>query len=505
MLANNSLDAAINDNEESLVKNIDNKSLLTSPILPKTDKILSLQENGVAQELNDKDLKSNKFFDIPQINYRLMIWSISILLMLTGGSMYSWSALECSLVNTLNISVNNAINISMWGNVGLCFALPAGFIYEYFTNKYNRKISIRITTMVPLITVSTGYLIMMLNVNGTIKMNWRFLAAIYCIVGQGSIFMYITAFKSTIDIFPKRFRGFVVGVIDCCFGISAAIWSSIADYFDTHISMFFMILCITTIIVNVCALIFVPCLLNKINVNDNVNINDEKEKNDAKDPKDPEVDGLTCGKLWVHLDFYLISIILFIGSGIGLLFMGNIDPMTSAFNLEKTNTTLQILIPLFSSISRIICGVLSDLFKKLSTRIILLSIIIVIMTIFQITFIYDMTSPITLYFGSCVTGFCFGGLMIITPLLVGELFGTKNMATNWGIIMFNEATAGIVFAEIQSIVVTQTPSNDICSNSNTQNNTCSMACFENGYIFSLISGFVAIFCVVVLYLRNKNK
>ena len=206
-------------------------------------------------------------------------------------------------------------------------------------------------------------------------------------------------------------------------------------------------------------------------------------------------------KLFCKIDFYLISTILFVGSGIGLLFMANIDPMTTAFNFNRLNKVLQILIPISSSIARVSLGILTDIVKSNSKKIIIcLSLIMLVLTVYQPFFIAVMQSKTILTIGTLITGFCFGGLMILTPLLVGNLFGTKNMATNWGIIMFMEAIAGIVYSNIQSIIVQISPSNDTCDSNAV--NTCSELCFKNGYYLTFISGGIALICCFLLYCRH---
>ena len=216
------------------------KNVSNAYMLADDDPVLSPEMNIII-----KENKLKQFFNIKYINSRLFIWFICIFLMLISGSMYSWSAFECSLVNELGITVDNAINISMWGNLGLCFAFPGGFIYEYFANKFiNKYKAVIITSLIAFIINSVGYFIIAFNILGRIyfKYEYIYLSVIYGFIGQGSIFMYITAFKCTIDTFPKEFRGFIVGIIDMSFGVSAAIWSGIANHFDDNISTFFIIL-----------------------------------------------------------------------------------------------------------------------------------------------------------------------------------------------------------------------------------------------------------------------
>ena len=126
----------------------------------------------------------------------------------------------------------------------------------------------------------------------------------------------------------------------------------------------------------------------------------------------------------------------------GLMIIGFAKPIAVAKGLEATATIGVLAISMFNSIGRLFWGYISDKLGRIRTIIILLSGSAVIsLTILPMDgyWIYVLIG---------LVGFFYGGLLSNFPALTADLFGQKNLATNYGIVLLGFGAGAIISSQI---------------------------------------------------------
>jgi len=126
----------------------------------------------------------------------------------------------------------------------------------------------------------------------------------------------------------------------------------------------------------------------------------------------------------------------------GLMIIGFAKPIAVAKGLEATATIGVLAISMFNSVGRLFWGYMSDKLGRIRTIIILLSgsaVISLIILPMDGYWIYVLIG---------LVGFFYGGLLSNFPALTADLFGQKNLATNYGIVLLGFGAGAIISSQI---------------------------------------------------------
>jgi OFA family oxalate/formate antiporter-like MFS transporter len=147
---------------------------------------------------------------------------------------------------------------------------------------------------------------------------------------------------------------------------------------------------------------------------------------------------------WVEMvrtpQFYCLWLMLFFGVFAGLLVIGQLTSIgrEQAGLSVQASVTLVSVYALCSFIGRIGCGYLSDKFDRKST----LAVVFLVQALCYVYF-PGFTTVTSLFAGTAVVAFVFGGTLSIMPVLACEYFGVRNLGLNYGIIYTAWGVSGL--------------------------------------------------------------
>ena len=151
---------------------------------------------------------------------------------------------------------------------------------------------------------------------------------------------------------------------------------------------------------------------------------------------------LTASQMFKKPSFYLIAITFMLSVMGGLMMIGFARPIAVARGLESTATIGVLAIALANSMGRLCWGFISDKLGRINTILLLL----VVSGLLSISVAY--VTGMFIYVIIALIGFCFGGFLSTFPSLTSELFGVKNLATNYGFVLFGFGIGAIVSSQI---------------------------------------------------------
>jgi len=141
--------------------------------------------------------------------------------------------------------------------------------------------------------------------------------------------------------------------------------------------------------------------------------------------------------------FYLIIFTFLLACMGGLMAIGFAKPIATAMGLPKAATMASVMIvSSFNSLGRLLCGIISDKIGRISTIIIILGGTVLIAPFVVLT--GGIWGGYLIFVLIALIGFCYGGLLSTFPSLTAEQFGTKNVATNYGIVLLGFGAGAIV-------------------------------------------------------------
>lgn len=203
-------------------------------------------------------------------------------------------------------------------------------------------------------------------------------------------------------------------------------------------------------------------------------------------------------------DFYLVS-------GSGLMYINNLgNNLTALFRaehlleslpqvqLEELQALNVSLVSIFNCTGRIFAGLTSDQLKhrfglQRSAFLLLSGILFILGSIA----IYLNTSSAQLAYYTSFLGFAYGNMFGIAPVLCSELFGLRNFSTNWGMMSIAPGIAGNIFNLLYGKIYDQ--------HSDTATHECAkgLACYQDAFMYAIISAILASTTAILLYHRHR--
>ncbi len=144
--------------------------------------------------------------------------------------------------------------------------------------------------------------------------------------------------------------------------------------------------------------------------------------------------------------FYLVWIILFIGSGAGLMVIGSISGMAQN-SLGEAAFLAVAVIAIGNASGRVIAGFISDKIGRVLTLFILL--------VFQASLMFlsafligEQTSALLIVLFATFIGFNFGTNLSLFPTFTKVFWGMKNFGVNYGMVLTAWGVGGFVFSRL---------------------------------------------------------
>eukprot|EP00854_Cymbomonas_tetramitiformis_P026827 gene26827-32975_t len=353
-------------------------------------------------------------------------------------------------------------------NAGLCFGAVVGIICDTFGGG--------VTNFLGAASGSGGYLLLY-GLTKTSSRSTPLYALFFFLVGQGSQCMYMASLMNYLN-FPRNHHGTALGILDCVFGLSPALFSVLYDNLfrskasseDDDLSGFYLamsgIMAVTGLI-GACT--WHVEQTSEASDLDSSELRTSEHHSTGSLPTElymalaegPSTQNdstftkmLQYGRLLCNVDTGIIFCMFTICSGVGLLFINNTDfiadalyecsPDSSNKSTIACHRSRQLvdlfgwLIPLVSCGTRIFVGTVSDRLQKVVSRGALIVVQIFILLLGTlVTVIASEASHLKL--AGILIGSAFGGIWCLTPLFIGDLFGSKSFGTVWGGILFGGA------------------------------------------------------------------
>jgi OFA family oxalate/formate antiporter-like MFS transporter len=272
------------------------------------------------------------------------------------------------------------------------------------------------------------------------------------VAGLGVGFAYVTPISTCVKWFPDK-RGMVVGLAVMGFGIGSLVFAPLleallgkdpAQYAVTIPCSFMILSGIFFVFVIGCAQMFkVP-------------------------PAGWKPEGWTApvaaagarldytpGEMLRTWQFWVLWLVYFLGSSIGLTAIGESAPLVKELAGSAAVMTGGValgVMSLFNGVGRLIWGAASDKMGKQK----------VVYTMFALSaltcalLLRGTTDFWRVLAGICVVGFCYGGYLALMPSLAAEYYGAKNIGANYGLLFTAWGAAGFTIPRyIASILEAQ--------------------------------------------------
>lgn len=252
------------------------------------------------------------------------------------------------------------------------------------------------------------------------------------VAGMGVGFAYVTPIATCVKWFPDK-RGFVVGLAVMGFGIGSLIFAPLLEYLLSAISIprtFIFLAAVFFIFVTGTAQFF------------RVPPKDWKPAgwNPSAASQAAAVD-FSPGAMLRTWQFYVLWLVYFLGSSIGLTAIGESAPLVrelAGAAAAMTGGVALGVMSLFNGVGRLAWGAASD---RAGRR----TVVVAMFSISALTcgFLLPQTRDFwRVLAGLCAVGFCYGGYLALMPALAAEFYGSRRIGANYGILFTAWGAAG---------------------------------------------------------------
>jgi MFS family permease len=372
----------------------------------------------------------------------------SVLVILSAGFPLTFSLYAFSFQNTLGFSQVEVNSINVANIVGqfLCYPLVGALSDKYGANR------------VCLLSGILGVPALLLAANAyEHRQGYLMLAASFFMIGVASTCGYITSVSTCARNFAGA-RGLAIAIPVCAYGFATLLYTIVFDRYFTKsdqsheqhdISAFWRALCW-----------FIGCaaLLGFVFMTDQSKSKDQDQE-DGTDTEStqllPTADVESMQPPFfqdVTVLLYAVAYILAAGSTETLVGnMGSIvDSILRSSNLTPANSSAYAsravsIFAIFSTLSRLIVGVVGDaLAKRGRSRVIILLALSICMS--GAIFLLALSPPSTTLFYLVVgiNGFCYGSLYCIGPTLASVIWGLRDFGRNWGILAYSPLVGSVL-------------------------------------------------------------
>ncbi len=344
-------------------------------------------------------------------HYRYMRYLVilgGVLLQICLGSLYSWSLFNAPLMDKFGWSSNDVV-------MTYSIAVSVLALTTILSGRLQDKIGPRIVATIGGALYGIG--LILASYSDTLGM----LYLSYGIIGGVGVgFAYVCPLSACIKWFPND-KGLITGVIVGSFALGSLISKYATDFLlitygieNTFLYLGVIYLLVTTFSAQ---LLVAPPSTESLSTS-----------------KNNKCDQLECGGMAMLKipSFYLVWSMYLCACLGGLLVIGfAADIGVELAGLDVTTATSAVsVIALFNLVGRLLCGALSDRIGHIN-MIIAMFFITAVMMVGLSLLAMDKLMFFTLLAGIAL---CFGGFTSVFPAILGDLYGTKNIGGNIGLI-----------------------------------------------------------------------
>lgn len=353
-----------------------------------------------------------------------VVLGVGFLINLIIGILYIWSIISKSLINDLGWTSKQA-------------SLPYTFVTVTFViamaifGKLQDTKGPRITATIASILLGIGIIL-----SGVFISPLMLIVTFGIIAGAGIGTANVATVPPAVKWFPPEKKGMVTGVSVAGIGISAVVYSPLANSLLHSVGI-----SKTFIYVGIGALVLM-LVLSQFLTNPPVGYVPQSERTAKKQVQkvaSTPVPDKDLKDVLKSSSFYRLWIMFMFSSSAGLMIIAH------AANIAKVQITWEggfymvILLSVFNAAGRILGGLVSDKIGRIN----LMRIIFGLQAVNMLLFTFYSNIPL-LAVGIAVAGLCYGGGFSVFPASVMDLFGMKNFGVNYGLIMTGWGLGGVI-------------------------------------------------------------
>jgi len=345
-----------------------------------------------------------------------------MLICLCGGIGYAWSVFQNPIAAKFGW---NASDVSLTFTLSIITSTLTPMLTGKFTRKLKTKTIVLIGGVILGTTVfSTGYLSSLMQ-----------LYLVYGIgAGMGIGLIYPVLMAYSIKLFPDK-SGLSAGLLAASYGSGAMIWAPLAANITQGHGVLTAFKVLGAIFfVAVCSLSF---LVGDITKDD---IQDAQKHAHPEAVSSASIDKTTREMVRTPV-FYVVLAMFVMGISSGIMLMGHASPiLQSTLKLTPAKAAAIVgFLSLFNTCGRLFWGWALDRFGKYTvifSLFILQGIAMVLLSTLSsyLPFVIVMLS----------VGLCYGGFATIIAPVTADMFGMKNLSSNYGLMYIAYGIAGVV-------------------------------------------------------------
>ncbi len=354
------------------------------------------------------------------------------------GVLYSWAVFKSAMQTDWGWSVDKAgIPYALCCLVFAFAMIPAG--------KLQDKLSPRLVATIGGVLVGLGMALCAIAGNS-------FPAVVIgfgVLVGAGIGFGYASATPPAVKWFPSRRTGLIAGLVVSGFGLASLFivplatmslsGAGISNTFLYFGIVFFVIVILLAQILKSPPAGYVPV-------------------DNAPQVKTKKVvvhgEEMTWKQMIKTPQFYLLWLMFFCGSGVGLMVIGQaktiVGNAASTLGLLWLGTACLMLLAVGNGAGRIIAGFLSD---RIGRTLTMFSVFLVQAIMLGVMMILAGAPSAALFIASFILmGFNYGACLSVFPSAAKDYFGLKNFGLNYGIVFTAWGVGGFVLTRVAGLV-----------------------------------------------------
>ena len=441
--------------------------------------------------------------------------------MALAAATFTFPVWQNALRAILNQTETQSNIMAQVGTVGTLIAFPAGIMFERYGSQINTIIGgIVFGSTLFILTLATSVW------KSFFSENMWLIYLIWFIHGLGNVSLYMGSLMPNVLNFKANDRGKVLGFLDMASSLGPTLLSYIYNIYFTNgyinsgeegeqnLSGYFSFLTVVTTVICVCLFFFSGRIdddSSEIAQGDveaaNLLENEVQNIDDYAEPKPPnffseypfaERDFWSILPRW-NFRFFIAQFAL--AGCCQLTFQNNISTYLKSFNLSDRNLLFTTLNTALQAITKLIAGFISDIVAQggKMPRAVVYLVPYVLQTIMFTISIFHGDNFIILILTCIFVGMGFGVNWCQSPTLLGELFGEKHLASNWGWSMLVTGILGfpysLAFSSVYESAIIQ-PGESYCYG---------IACFTWSFALMAVSSFCALIMALGLsqnMLRN---
>lgn len=360
--------------------------------------------------------------------YRYLIGLAGFVITLTLGTLYAWGVFVPTLQQFFKVS--RAQIMAPFSVASIVFALgmvPAGILQDKKGPKF--------VSILGGLSTGLGFIL-----SSTADYLWQLTIYFGIVNGIGIALGYSGAVAGGVKWFPDL-KGTTTGILVGGFGLGALVFGRIASTLMNQIGWrnTFMILgSLFAVVIVVISLLVVknPPPGWKPEGWDPIKINSARTA---------EYSGIdfTIGDAIKTPEFIVMWIHYFLIISGGFAIMTHVKPFSIDFMqfTQATATRLIMIFSLLNFLGRLVLGPLSDRIGRINTFSLIGTIMTIAVSLFAL--VHYVAMPSLMFVLVVLGGIAFGGYLALSPVLVADLWGLKNIGVNYGVMFTAWGIAGL--------------------------------------------------------------